>query len=159
MLFTTQLLTETQVLGTFFSAQLAAKQMLKQGSGGSIVMIASICSHQVAPGHHLSAYHASKAGVAMLSRAIGVELAPWGIRCNTVSPGYIESDMTRALRKQYPHLVTLMNEAPPMKRIGQTSDLVGAVAYLLSDASKYTTGTDIVITGGLHVGMIDMPGS
>lgn len=142
-------------MGTFFATQLAAKRMMQQGTPGSIVMIASICAQQAAPGHKLSGYHASKGGVWMLSRALAVELAPFGIRCNTISPGYIESDMTRTLRQQYPHLVEIMNKAPPMKRIGNTDDLTGAVTYLLSDASAYTTGSDILVTGGLHVGRIE----
>jgi sorbose reductase len=60
--------------------------------------------------------------------------------------------MTRELRVQYPHLVDIMQNAPPMKRIGNRNDLTGAVVYLLSDASPYTTGTDIQVTGGLHAG-------
>lgn len=143
------------MLGTFFATQLAVKQMLKQGTPGSIVLIASICAHQVVPGHTLTGYHASKGGVLMLSKALAVELAPMGIRCNSISPGYIESDMTRTLKSQFPHLVEIMNRTPPMKRIGNTDDLTGAAIYLLSDASAYTTGSDILVTGGLHVGRIE----
>lgn len=70
----------------------------------------------------------------MLSVGLSVELAPDQIRCNTISPGYIDT---------------------PMKRIGNRNDLTGAVIYLLSDASKSTTGADILITGGLHAGRIN----
>ena len=73
----------------------------------------------------------------------------------TCCSGYIESDMTRNLREQYPHLIEIMHQAPPMKRIGNPNDLIGAVIYLLSDASAYTTGSDILITGGLHAGRIE----
>lgn len=90
-----------------------------------------------------------------LSRALAVELAPQHIRVNSISPGYIETDMTRKLRQQYPHLVEIMQQVPPMKRIGTPDDLTPAIIYLLSDASAYTTGTDIEITGGLHVGRIE----
>lgn len=138
--------------GTYFSAQLATKQMLAQRTGGSIVFIASIASHVHVPGHNLPAYSATKGAVRMLSKALSVELAPHGIRTNSISPGYIESSMTRELRKQSPHLVDIMQNAPPMKRIGNRNDLTGAIVYLLSDASSYTTGTDIQITGGLHAG-------
>ncbi|KAJ9650379.1 hypothetical protein H2198_010314 [Neophaeococcomyces mojaviensis] len=144
-----------QIMGTFFATQLTVRQMLKQGTSGSIVMIASICAHQAAPGHKLSGYHASKGGVLMLSKALAVELAPHNIRVNTISPGYINSDMTQKLREQYPHLVEIMHKVPPMKRIGQPNDLTGAAVYLLSDASGYTTGSDILITGGLHAGRIE----
>jgi len=91
----------------------------------------------------------------MLSVGLAVELAPDQIRCNTISPGYIDTPMTEALREEFPHLVKIMQNAPPMKRIGNRNDLTGAVIYLLSDASKYTTGADILITGGLHAGRIE----
>ncbi|KAG9772618.1 NAD(P)-binding protein, partial [Aureobasidium melanogenum] len=146
---------DVNVTGTFFAAQLATKQMEKQGTGGSLVLIASVCAHCAIPGHRLSGYHASKGAVKMLSTALSVELAPQGIRCNTISPGYIESEMTKSLREQHPHLVRLMHTAPPLKRIGNRNDLTGAAIYLLSDAAAYTTGADIAITGGLHAGRIE----
>jgi len=147
---------QVNVMGTFFAAQLAVKQMLKQSTPGSIVLVASICAHQAAPGHKLSGYHASKGAVLMLAKGLAVELAPQNIRVNSISPGYIESDMTRSLREQNPHLIEIMHKAPPMKRIGNPNDLTPAVVYLLSDASAYTTGTDIQITGGLHAGRIEV---
>ena len=91
----------------------------------------------------------------MLGTALSVELGPQGIRINSISPGYIETDMTRSLRQQHPHLVEIMNSAPAMKRIGNRNDLTGAVVYLLSDASSYTTGADLLVTGGLHAGRIE----
>ena len=145
-------LIDINLAGSFFSAQLATKQMLAQGTGGSVVFIASITAHIHVPGHNLPAYGATKAAVKMLSKDLAFELAPHGIRTNSISPGYIESAMTKQLRQQYPHLVDIMQNAPPMKRIGNRNDLAGAIVYLLSDASSYTTGTDIQITGGLHVG-------
>jgi sorbose reductase len=62
--------------------------------------------------------------------------------------------MTKALGEQYPHLLQLFHSAPPMKRMGKRDDLTGAALYLLSDASTYTTATDLLITGGLHAGRI-----
>ena len=150
-------LLDINVKGTFFAVQLATEQMIKQATGGSVVLIASICAHVAVPGHRLSAYHASKGAVRMLGKALSVELAPKGIRVNSISPGYIESDMTKSLRSQYPHLVEIMHKAPPMKRIGNRNDLTGAMVYLLSDASAYTTGSDMLITGGLHAGRIEDP--
>lgn len=91
----------------------------------------------------------------MLSAGLAVELALDQIRCNTVSPGYIDTPTTEALREQYPHLVEVMHNAPPSKRISNRNDLIGAVIYLLSDASKYATGADLLITGGLHAGLIE----
>jgi NAD(P)-dependent dehydrogenase (short-subunit alcohol dehydrogenase family) len=60
--------------------------------------------------------------------------------------------MTRRLRDELPDLVKLMDTAPPLKRIGNRNDLTGAIVYLLSDASTYTTGADIMVTGGMHAG-------
>ncbi|KIV92218.1 hypothetical protein PV10_06676 [Exophiala mesophila] len=146
---------EINVNGTFFAAQLATKQMEKQGTGGRLVLIASVCAHCAIPGHHLAAYHTSKGAVKMLTTALSVELAPQGITVNSISPGYTESDMTKNLRKDHPHLVELMHTAPPLKRIGNRNDLMGAAVYLLSDAASYTTGTDILVDGGLHAGRIE----
>lgn len=148
-------LLDINVKGTFFAAQLATQQMIKHGTGGSIVTIASVCASVAVPGHRLSIYHATKGAVKTLSKTLSVELAPHGIRINSISPGYIESDMTKSLRAQRPQLVELMHSAPPMKRIGNRNDLTGAMVYLLSDASTYTTGTNIQVTGGLHAGRIE----
>ncbi|KAK5945983.1 hypothetical protein PMZ80_000122 [Knufia obscura] len=146
---------QTNVMGTFFATQLAVKQMLKQGTPGSIVLVASLCATQTTPGHRVSGYHASKGAVLMLAKGLAVELAPQNIRVNSISPGYTESDMTRKLREQYPQVIEVMHKVAPMKRIGNVNDLTPAVVYLLSDAAAYTTSADIQITGGLHAGRIE----
>lgn len=86
---------------------------------------------------------------------LSVELAPLGIRVNTISPGFIRTEMTELCASQQPDLFSVFSSAPPMGRIGETSDIAGAVNYLLSDAAAYTTGADIPITGGLVAGRID----
>jgi len=141
-------------MGTFFSAQLAAKQMRLQSTAGSIVMIASVASHCAIPSQRLAMYGASKGAVRILCQHLAVELAPYNIRINTVSPGYIATDMTKELGVKYPELLSIFSSASPSKRIGDRRDLKGIVAYLLSDASAYTTGTDVLVTGGLHCGRI-----
>lgn len=133
-----------------------ARQLLKQGTSGSIVQVASITSHTVLPRHRMSAYNASKGAVRMLTEALGVELASDGIRVNSISPGFIDSEQTRVVRdKKSAEDSAIMDTAPPLSRIGNFNDLTGAVIYLLSDASAYTTGADIAITGGLHIGRIE----
>ncbi|KAF9888281.1 hypothetical protein FE257_008851 [Aspergillus nanangensis] len=147
---------EINVRGTFFMAQLAAKQMLAQGSGGSMVLIASQSAHIGLPGYRMAAYNASKGAVLMLARALAVELAPHAIRVNTISPGFVDSEMTRIVRAlKTQQQGAQMWLAPPLQRLSTQSDLTGAVIYLLSDAARHTTAADIPITGGLHAGTID----
>src|SRR6478735_9407571 len=130
--------------------------MVKQGTGGSIVMLASQSAHICLPGYRMAAYNASKGGILMLSKALAVELAPKGIRVNTISPGFVDSDMTRNVRE---HKSKREGEqmwlAPPNQRLSTQNDLTGAVVYLLSDAARHTTAADIQITGGLHAGTVD----
>jgi len=141
-------------MGTLFSAQLAAKQIRSQNTPGSIVMIASVAAHCAIPTQRLAAYGASKGAVKALSTQLAVELAPYKIRVNSISPGYIATEMTKALAIEHPELVTVFNSEPPLKRMGERTDLKAIVGYLLSDAASYTTGTDVLVTGGLHAGRI-----
>ncbi|KAF4959035.1 hypothetical protein FGADI_1913 [Fusarium gaditjirri] len=144
------------VRGTFFVAQLAARQMVKQGTGGSMVLLASQSAHIGLPGYRMAAYNASKGGILMLSKALAVELAPKGIRVNTISPGFVDSEMTRTVRElKSKREGEQMWLAPPNQRLSRQDDLTGAVIYLLSDAAIHTTAADIPITGGLHAGTID----
>lgn len=146
-----------QITGTFFSAQLATKQMLAQGTGGSIVLIASISGSCATPGIRLSAYNASKGAVKMLNTALSVELAPFNIRVNAISPGFIDTELLTPLKEKEPRRIELMNREPPLRRIGNRNDLTPAIVYLLSDASPYTTGAEITIDGGVASGRIESP--
>lgn len=140
-------------MGSFFSAQLAADHMLKHSRPGSIVLIASITAHVNLPGFRMAGYNMSKGGVKMVAKALSAELAPKGIRINTISPAFIATNQTKVVRDAVPKAVgDLMDNAPPMARIGQASEVSPAAVYLLSDAASYTTGADILITGGIHTG-------
>lgn len=130
--------------------------MLKQGAGGSIVLVASISAYMATPNYRLSSYNASKGAVKMLGTALSVELGPEKIRVNSISPGFIDTEMLTPLKAEYPERIKVMNTFPPLKRIGNRNDLTPAVIYLLSDASAYTTGSDIQISGGLHGGRIEI---
>ncbi|KAH8819890.1 short chain dehydrogenase [Xylogone sp. PMI_703] len=142
------------VLGTTFTAQLAAKSMQQQKRGGSIVMIASVVAYSPVPARRLSVYAASKGAVKALMENLAVELAPLGIRVNSISPGFISTEMTMDVANQDPNLWTVFNKSAPLGRIGNRGDLKGIVAYLLSDAAAFTTGTDVFVDGGLHLGNI-----
>ncbi|KAI0974644.1 hypothetical protein F4678DRAFT_423455 [Xylaria arbuscula] len=148
------------VLGTYYAAQLAAAQMDRQDPtdfnprGGSIVMIASIAAYVASKGQCTSDYCASKGAVLSLAKALGVELAGKGIRVNSISPGYMMTDMTLDLCNRMPWLGEIMNTEPPMRRMGDRTDLKVPVVYLLSNASAYHTGDDMLITGGIHAGRL-----
>ena len=109
---------EVNVSGTYFSTQLFAEQIAKQGTGGSAVLVASITSHTVLPSHRMSAYSASKGAVRMLSQVLSTELAPLGIRVNSISPGFIDTEQTKVVRESNAKIAHLMFNAPPLKRIG-----------------------------------------
>ena len=126
--------------------------MKEQNSGGSIVLIASISAHAALPSQNLSIYGSSKGAVKTLARQLAVELGPIGIRVNSVSPGAIETELTRNLAVTNPELMSRFRASTPMGRVGQREELKGIVGYLMSDAAAFTTGTDILVTGGMHAG-------
>ncbi|KAL2827247.1 putative short-chain dehydrogenase [Aspergillus pseudoustus] len=146
---------DVNITGTFLAAQQTTKALLAQNTPGSIVMIASISGSSVNPGVKLSAYSASKGAVRMLCTELGVELAPAQIRVNAISPGYIDTELLAPLKAAQPKRIDLMQNEPPMKRIGNRNDLTPAVVYLLSEASSYMTGSEIVIAGGVNCGRIE----
>jgi sorbose reductase len=146
----------TQVMGTFFAAQIAAELIRAHGEGGSILFLSSQTAHSTTPREHTSMYGASKAAVKSLAMHLGVELAPYKIRVNSLSPGYIETEMGRAAAEANPAMKDVFEKAPPLGRRGQVSDLIGPAMWLLSDAGAWTTATDVLITGGLHGGSMHL---
>jgi sorbose reductase len=121
-----------------------------------MVLIASQSSHIGLPGYRMAAYNASKGGILMLSKALAVELAKHNIRVNTISPGFVDSEMTRNVRaSKSKREGDQMWLSPPLQRLSTQNDLTPAIVYLLSDASRHTTAADIIISGGLHAGTID----
>jgi len=157
-----QRLLNVNVMGTFWTAKLVADHLRARGEGGSLVLIASVAAQGIiVPMQSLSIYNMSKAAVKGLVGPLAVELGDVGIRVNSISPGVIDSQMTRDNATMFPRLTDMYHNAPPVRRIGQPSDLTPLVCYLLSDASTFTTGSDFLVTGGLHAGLsprwIDRP--
>ena len=133
--------------GYFNCSQLAARQMLKQGTGGSIISNSSIAGEVGIAG--LSAYAAAKGGVNQLSRVQAVEWAPKGIRVNVFSPGYFENIMSGASDEhRKPEKRNQVLTFTPMGRRGRPEELVGPVVFLASDASSYMTGAVLLVDGG-----------
>ncbi|NLG83879.1 MAG: 2-dehydro-3-deoxy-D-gluconate 5-dehydrogenase KduD [Firmicutes bacterium] len=129
----------------FFFSQAAARQFIKQGTGGKIINIASMLSFQ--GGIRVPSYTASKSGVAGITRAMANELAPHGINVNAIAPGYMVTNNTAPLRadeKRYTEITARI----PAGRWGQPADLQGAVVFLASAASDYVHGAILPVDGG-----------
>ncbi|MFV3803479.1 SDR family oxidoreductase [Mycobacterium tuberculosis] len=139
-----QRLQNTNVTGVFLTAQAAAKAMVKQGQGGVIINTASMSGHIINVPQQVSHYCASKAAVIHLTKAMAVELAPHKIRVNSVSPGYILTELVEPYTEYQP----LWEPKIPLGRLGRPEELAGLYLHLASEASSYMTGSDIVIDGG-----------
>ncbi len=147
---------EVNLVAPFLLAQQAALRMKRNG-GGVIINLSSI--HAQIPRKGLAHYTASKAGLNMATRSLALEWAEYGIRVVTVSPGAIETDMNR---QAIAHFGREHFEAwIPAGRLGNTSDVAEAVAFLASDRASYITGTELVIDGGYVQNLVrydDRPG-
>jgi sorbose reductase len=130
--------------GVFLTAQAQAKAMVKQGVGGSIINTASMSAHVVNTPQTIANYCASKAGVKHLTKARAVEWAENNIRVNSVSPGYIATELVAEMTSYHAG----WKASIPMNRLGKPEDLVGLFIYLISNSSSYMTGSDLVIDGG-----------
>lgn len=136
--------------GQFLVAQAAANQMVKQGTGGRIVNIASIASGQVGTGFpNLAHYCASKGGVVAMTEAMAIELGPHKINVNAIAPGVIETDMTKGMDEKAKQTMLLRI---PKGRIGQPQDIGAMAVFLASDESDYCTGVTFYVDGGWLAG-------
>ena len=136
---------DINLTGVFLTAQAAGKVMIKQG-GGSIVTTASMSGHIVNVPQPQCAYNASKAGVIMLTKSMAVEWALKNVRVNSISPGYIGTDLIMNA-PQLKALIETWKGLSPMKRLGKPEELQAIAVYLASDASPFTTGADFGIDG------------
>ncbi|RVX72823.1 hypothetical protein B0A52_03176 [Exophiala mesophila] len=147
-------LLNVNVMGSFFSAQLAAQVMREQSTGGSIIFICSSAAHAATPSRRMSMYSATKGAILSLTRSLAVELAPFNIRVNCVSPGFIATEMVLDEASKNENVWQGIKNGPPLKRIGYRAELKGITAYLLSSAAAYTTGAECVVDGGMTCGRI-----
>lgn len=128
--------------GTYLGVR-AVLPALRAAGGGSIVNVSSVEGMRGSPGLH--GYVASKFGVRGLTKSLAVELGPENIRVNSVHPGFVLTPMTERLDPESPHI--------PLGRPALPEDVAGAVVYLASDESSYTTGTELVVDGGMIAGI------
>ena len=139
---------DINLTGTFFACQSWARRLIRQGGGGSAILIASMSGHIVNVPQFQASYNASKAAVIHLAKSLSVEWAAAGIRVNALSPGYTLSDMTRQFMDANPDLRDQWEKLIPVGRMAEPEDLIGMVNYLASPASTYLTGQSLVIDGG-----------
>lgn len=136
---------EVNLHGAYFMTQAAANQMVKQGQGGSIVAISSISA--LVGGEMQTHYTPTKAGVHSLMQSCAVALGKHGIRCNSVLPGTIATDINKddladPKKREY------MEGRIPLGRLGRPQDIASVVAFLASDMAGYMSGAALLVDGG-----------
>jgi 3-oxoacyl-[acyl-carrier protein] reductase len=141
--------------GAFLMSQAAARPMIAQKSG-AIVNIASIAG--LFPYNWAGSYSVVKAGLIMLTKLQAVEWAPYGIRANAITPGYIRTPGTEAMYAD-PEIYEGRRRGVPMGRVGSGEDITGVAVFLASDEAQYTTGSVVGADGGQAVGyFLSVPG-
>ena len=138
----------TNVRGTWVVCTEAAKQMRKEGHGGSIVMVSSISAHVGAPTQ--VAYCGTKGAISMLGKALGSVLGELGIRVNVVEPGAVRTNMSASMFDA-PDVLKYYLDRIPLHRVGEPSELADVIAFLLSDAASYVTSATLLVDAGFIV--------
>ena len=139
--------------GHFLCARAAARRMIRQGSGGRIVNIASTAANNAR--YAGGAYCAAKAGVVQLTKVLALELGEYGITVNAVGPGFTETPATVESSDEY--RANFLAQVPA-GRAGRTSDIANAVLFLASPSAEYVNGQAIYVDGGYSAGKLTVRG-
>ena len=137
---------EINLKSAFFGTQLAAKQMIKQGSGGRIINITSVHEDWPMPGN--APYCLSKGGMRMLTRTAGVELAPHGVTVVGIGPGAVDTPINASTEADPEKLKTL-NAAIPIGRMARPEEIGAVAAFVAGDGASYLTATTVFADGGI----------
>ncbi len=136
--------------GAYYMVQAAANAMVRQGDGGAIVAVSSISA--LVGGEYQTHYTPTKAGVHSLMQSTAIALGKHGIRCNSVLPGTILTEINKDdLADEAKR--TSMEARVPLGRLGQPEDMVGPIIFLASDMAAYVTGAALLVDGGMFVNL------
>ena len=133
---------EVHVRGAFLFSRAVGRHMQGRRKG-SIINIASILGHVGVA--NVSAYAAAKGGLVQLTKALALEMAPFGVRVNSIAPGYIDTPLTRQHPEEVRKRIAGMT---PMGRFGEPREVIGAAVFLASEASSFVTGSSLIVDGG-----------
>jgi NAD(P)-dependent dehydrogenase (short-subunit alcohol dehydrogenase family) len=136
---------DLNVKSAFFVAQACVQKMMAEGVHGSLIHMGSQMGHVGGPNRSL--YCGSKWALEGMNKAFALDLAPYGIRSNTIAPTFIETPLTRPYFEDAAFKAQVLSKIK-LGRIGQVEDLMGAIVFLASDASALMTGTSLIVDGG-----------
>lgn len=140
---------DVNLTGTFLFARTAGKWWIDNKVDGRILVVSSMSGSIVNRPQKQSAYNASKAASAQLMKSLASEWAPYGIRVNALSPGYIQTEANEG--QEMERLSKEWIKDIPMARIAKPEEFRGAAVWLVSDASSYVTGSEIIVDGGYTI--------
>jgi L-rhamnose 1-dehydrogenase len=136
--------------GAYFMAQAAANQMVRQAHGGAIIAVSSISA--LVGGEYQTHYTPTKAGLHSLMQSAAIALGRHGIRCNSVLPGTIFTDINKDDLAD-PEKRAYMERRVPLGRLGLPEDVAGPIVFLASDLARYVTGAALLVDGGAFVNL------
>ncbi|TAN14715.1 MAG: SDR family oxidoreductase [Chitinophagaceae bacterium] len=137
-------------LNAVFSISREAGRIMKKQKSGNIIHISSMAAQYGIP--QVIAYTAAKSGIEGMTRAMAVELSPYGIRVNCIAPGFITTDMSNGAMNNDPQRKQKALSRTPMGKFGSPEDVADAAYFLVSDAAKYITGVVLPVDGGNSIG-------